>query len=508
MTVIFDAKKHKDDMVRIISKNHKEVIRAVSKLPSNRYNPITKDFLIPRNDVSKLINLLPNSISEEGRYILEKITRIPMKHQEEAKEFLLDRKKAILSDGMGFGKTFSSIIACNSLDGKKLIVCPSGLKVNWKKEIMLVTDEQIDIVDDSNSWVNPSENGWTILSYDMLYEHMDKVLEQGYIVAVFDEAHYCRAVTRNGYPKSKRAKSLLKISENVEYLFLLTGTPIVNGNKDLYILLKAIDHHLGYSWHEYSNMFCGLTYGVRNIRNVNGNSNEDILFNQIQYKMLRRVDTKFLNIPDQHRDFIPIAIDKNEYTKNVKEYMMQKDILDDNGRQLVFLNAMRKMVSLEKVKSTIELTDKLLSEQEQVVIFTNYDHVINAIMKYYGDDAVRITGKDSAKNRQNAVDMFQDGKKKVIVCNIIAGGVGYTMIKARHLIFNDFSWLPSDHLQAERRISRLRQTRETCVHYMYCKDTIDEKMMKILERRMNSIGKSLNGMQESLLGEIDISEIL
>lgn len=218
--------------------------------------------------------------------------------------------------------------------------------------------------------------------------------------------------------------------------------------------------------------------------------------------MLRRVESKFLNIPNQTRNFIPIDVNLEEYNNKIKDYMIQRSIDDDNGRHLVFLNAMRNTIAREKVDSTIKLANELLLKDEQVVIFTNYDYVVNKVLDYYGDDAVRVTGKDSTKERQKSVDNFQDGKKKVIVCNIIAGGVGITLIKARHLIFNDLSWLPSDHLQAEKRISRIGQMQETHVHYLYSKDSIDEKMINILEKRMNSIGKTLNGTRESLVGDI------
>lgn len=267
--IVFDVKKHKDNMIQIITNSHKEVINAVSNIPNKRFNPINRSYLIPRNESANFLNALPSTISEESRFELEKISRTPLKHQIEAKEFLLDRKKCILADGMGFGKTFSSIIACNELKGRKLIICPSGLKLNWKKEIRLITDSQIDIIQDGKNWIEPTEDGWTILSYDMLQEHMETILVQGYTVSVFDEAHYCRAVTRNGLPKSDRAKSLISISENTEYLFLLTGTPVVNGNKDLFVLLKAIGHYLGSDWRKYSLRYCGLSYGIRNQKRIN-----------------------------------------------------------------------------------------------------------------------------------------------------------------------------------------------------------------------------------------------
>lgn len=502
MPIEFDVQKYKNDMVKIMVKNHKGLVNAITSLPSNKYSPISRDYMISRNDVSKLMLSLPYDVEDDIRYKLEKVSRMPMPHQDEAMEFLLDRKKAILADEMGSGKTHSSIMAGNRVEGKKLVVCPSGLRYNWEKEISYTTDMDIDIIEDSKKWKSPTETGWTIISYDLLREHLDTVLSEGYAVAIFDEAHYCRAIDREGKPKSFRARSLLAVSENVDYLFLLTGTPVVNGNKDLYVLLKAIGHSLSYSWARYSKRYCGAKLiGRRWI--YDGNSNEEELFSLLKYRMLRRLKDEFIDLPQKHREFIPVDIDLKEYMGKVNEYMDSKNGLTmEKGRHLVFLNAMRSIIAKEKVSSTIELADKLLSQGESVVIFSNFSSVVRKVMEHYGDRAVKITGEDSAKKRQEAVNLFQSGQMKIIVCNIIAGGVGITLTRGSHLIKNDFSWLPAEHLQAEDRIHRIGKEEECFIHYMYTRDTIDEKMAKTLEKRLSSISRTLNGIRESFVGDI------
>lgn len=502
MPMPFAVQKYKDDMIRIMVKNQKEVVDALTTIPRKKFNPITRDYIIPRSDISKLLIALPYDLETDIRYQLEKVSRIPLNHQEEASEFLIDRKKAILADEMGGGKTFSSIIAGNKVGGKKLVVCPSGLRYNWQKEISYTTDMNIDVIEDGKQWIHPAENGWTIISYDLLKEHVSSVLNEGYSVAIFDEAHYCRAVDRKGKPKSFRAKNLLSVADNVEYLFLLTGTPVVNGNKDLFILLKAIGHNLSYSWSRYSKRYCGAKL-IGKGWTYDGNSHEEELYSLLQYRMLRRLKDEFIDLPTKHREFVPVQVDLKEYHHKVEQYMNSKKTLTkEKGKHLVYLNAMRSIIAREKAKKSIQLADRLLEQGESVVIFTNFGSVVRQVENHYGDKVVRVTGEDSAKKRQEAVNKFQSGEKRVIVCNIIAGGVGITLTRGSHLISNDFSWLPAEHLQSEDRIHRIGKQEECFVHYMYTVDTIDEKMANTLEKRLNSISRTLNGIRESFVGDI------
>ena len=68
--------------------------------------------------------------------------RPPMVHQKESITKLLEYDKFILSDDMGLGKTTSAVIAAQLSQSKKiLVICPSSLKLNWKKEISNYEEE-------------------------------------------------------------------------------------------------------------------------------------------------------------------------------------------------------------------------------------------------------------------------------------------------------------------------------------------------------------------------------
>lgn len=411
-----------------------------------------------------------------------KILRKPLFHQEQAKNFLLSEKRAILADDMGGGKTCSSIIASVAVKGKKLVVCPASLKYNWKKEVGLVVNQNVHIIE--KEWIRTVDDEWTIINYDLLDKYMDEIINENFSVMIADEVHYCRTIDSDGEPKSIRAKNIVKLSENIEYLFLLTGTPIVNSTKDIFLLLKMVGHPMSYSYRNFVDKYNGR--------------NQDVLFKRLKLKMLRRLKHEFIDLPLKSRRFIPLNVELSDYEKEIEEFNSNKD--DDN--YLSYLNRLRMIVSQKKIPHTIAMAKDILDKGKPVVIFTNYNKVVNDIMEEFGDRAVKITGSESSKKRDISKEAFQNGEKDVIVCNLVAGSTGLTLTRASDLIVNDMSYVPADHLQAEDRIHRIGQDKACNIYYMYCEKTIDERMASMLEFKIDNMGKAIDNKEIDFLAEL------
>jgi SWI/SNF-related matrix-associated actin-dependent regulator 1 of chromatin subfamily A len=103
----------------------------------------------------------------------------------------------------------------------------------------------------------------------------------------------------------------------------------------------------------------------------------------------------------------------------------------------------------------------------------------------------------SKVEKQFSVDQFQDNEKiKVFVGNIKASGVGITLTSAEAVIFNDLSFLPSDHAQAEDRSYRYGQKNNVLVYYPIFENTIEGIIYDILNNKKQVIatvmGDNLN----------------
>ena len=483
----------------------KQIVDSIKELDYCSYNSTDKTWVFDIRQADILINKIKDVINVSELEELEKpeekpvtnlrdyayLKRKPYAHQYTAAEFLLNKRKAILADEMGGGKTLSSIMAAYSLSGPRLVVCPASLKLNWAKEIEMVdADGQIHIIRDKGI---DEKADWNIINYDILEKYFDELNEVDWEVIIFDEAHYMKAVSNGGKPDSKRADYGIQLGLKSPYVFSLTGTPITNRPKDVFNLLKLSDHILAKNFFNFAQNYCGATHNGWGW-NFNGSSNEEELHRKIKPYMLRRLKKDMLDLPEKVRRFIPVEINLREYSKIVAEYMEQRPHLKNRGEHLVYLTTMKHLLAQAKSQHSIEIAKTIVDAGKSVVIFTCYEKVVQDVLKAFKKNVVKITGKDSDIERQEAVEQFQAGEKQVMVANIIAGGVGLTLIEAKQLIFNDFDWVPANHLQAEDRIHRIGQDEITTVNYVYAKDTeIDEYMSGLLEEKADAINEIIDG---------------
>ena len=272
---------------------------------------------------------------------------------------------------------------------------------------------------------------------------------------------------------------------------MLTGTPITNKTKDIFNTLKAINHPLSNKWINFALRYCNA-YKERYGWNMDGSSNTNELHEKLKPFMLRRLKSELLELPEKIRSFIPVEINVKEYNRLFNEYMTERENLTQ-GKQLVKLNALRHLLAIQKIPHTIDQIENLVEQNKQVVIFTCYEEVVNQILNKY-PKAGTITGSDNITKRQQTVDNFQNGKINIVVCNIIAAGVGLTLTAGNTVIFNDFDWTPANHAQAEDRIHRIGQNKKCNIIYMYASNAdMDRKLSHILESKLANINQIIDG---------------
>jgi len=149
----------------------------------------------------------------------------------------------------------------------------------------------------------------------------------------------------------------------------------------------------------------------------------------------------------------------------------------------------------ESVKAAEELINQIIDNDEKVVVFSNYNEPLEALEKAFKDVSVRLTGDTPEMMRRVSIDAFQnDSKIKVFLGGMKAAGVGITLTAGQNVLFIDYSWVPSDHLQAQDRIHRIGQNAASVTIYqLYAKNTIDEKMKEMLAGKQELFNKIFDG---------------
>ena len=424
--------------------------------------------------------------------------RMPFAHQKEAIQKLLENDKFILADDMGLGKTSSAIIASiETKPSKTLIICPASLKQNWKREIENYSKKEIYICegkkyDDSADFV--------IINYDIIKNfHSLKSKEETIIqkskfdLVIIDECHYIKS------PQASRTKLINDICKDINKIWLLTGTPLTSRPIDYFNLLSLVDSPVSKNWMAYVKRYCAgyqFSVGMNKVWNVSGASNLDELRERTSPLLLRRLKENVLDLPEKIITPIYLRLKSKEYEDVMGEYFewVKNNPKESKSLSVQFSKLMkvRQIIADEKIKSTIEFIENTLEQEKKIIVFSNFTNSLNKIYEHFNKIAVKLDGSSTAKQRQESVDEFQTNDKiKVFVGNIKAAGVGITLTSADVVIFNDLSFVPADHSQAEDRAYRIGQKNSVSVLYPIFENTIEGIIYDMLDRKKKIISTVL-----------------
>ena len=439
-----------------------------------------------------------------------------------------EKKRVILADEMGLGKTFQAITAAGeSTENSNLVICPASLKINWKREIeSIYPEDEIYVVESGKEKTIPASAVWIIINYDMLEKYKEQLInlrDAGYIdCAIPDEAHYIKGA------KTRRAKATLEIIDGMEYVFMLTGTPLMNRPAELFNLLKGIQHPLGKARTTYTKRYCGAFLktipmrGGRVIRfmDESGATHLEELREFTRDSILRRTKKEVLDLPPKMISVQTTSLPKDykkEYDTAFDDYI---EFLSNNpwtgkdienvltAKHLVELIKLKQICSRAKLDRIMEDIRSAVNQGEKVIVFSQFTNTIMELHKQlkekkkgsaYGDaqdpiKSVILTGASSMDDRQGAVDDFQnDPDTKVFIGNIKAAGVGITLTKASIVMFADMEWSPALHDQAEDRAHRIGQEGTVNIYYYVIEDTVEEDIVDLLQQKKNIINDVVEG---------------
>jgi SWI/SNF-related matrix-associated actin-dependent regulator of chromatin subfamily A-like protein 1 len=430
--------------------------------------------------------------------------RPPLDHQKEAVQKLVENKKFILADDMGLGKTTSTIIAALETGAKKiLIICPATLKINWKREIENYSDRPIFI---SEGKQFSTEHDFVIVNYDIMKNFHDPkkkdeslILTSKFDLVIIDEAHYIKNA------QAQRTKLINDITKSVDRLWLLTGTPMTSRPIDYFNLLSLIDSPVAKNWMAYVIRYCAgfqFKVGPRKIWNVQGASNLEELRDRTAGLTLRRLKENVLDLPDKIITPVYLRLKSKVYEEVMGDYYNWYEKNPEESKSLTVqftkLTKVRQIIADEKISQTIEIAENIIEQDKKVIIFCNFTDSLNKITEHFGKAAVKLDGSMSKVERQFSVDQFQENDKvKVFVGNIKAAGVGITLTSAEAVIFNDLSFLPSDHAQAEDRAYRYGQKNNVLVYYPIFENTIEGIIYDILHNKKQVIATVMGDNQNT-----------
>jgi SNF2 family DNA or RNA helicase len=418
-------------------------------------------------------------------------------HQIEGVAFLLGRRRAILADDMGLGKTRQAIVALHHAapQGPYLVVCPASVKHNWAREIAIASPAATTLIVDSQAR-SLDGHDWVVINYDILARHIGALGRRPWAGLVFDEAHYLK---NHRSARSRLARQLADEAthraDDEPAVYLLTGTPLTNRPRDLFVLLQLVGHPLGRSFLSFAKRYCAAEkndFGWQ----TGGASNIEELTVQLHGVMLRRSKDHVLALPGKLRTWLPVDVPKGTGVRDMRkvvellvshERVAPRSSIGEwslRGRLMQAVTRARQAVANAKVDATVEIATGAIEQGEKVIVFSCFEEPVRKLARHFGSAAVVLTGRTPVDTRQALVDRFQqDESVRVFLANIVAGGIGTNLTAASQVVFNDLDWVPAQHWQAEDRAYRIGQTRTVNVTYMTAANTIDDFVQGVLERK-------------------------
>lgn len=423
-------------------------------------------------------------------------------HQKLGRRFILRRKYVLLGDEMGLGKSLQAIAAMVETEGLALVICPAFLRNNWKAEIEKFTNLSSRIVTAKEKY--DSVPSVIISSYENV-KNIPKELEFNFVV--LDESHYIKNI------KAKRTQSVISLISDCrpDYVVALSGTPILNGVTEFYVILKLLSlcpsGTNGVPIKEKSQYGFSIKFSNQSTRNIrvktrnqrtstvkisdfSGVKNLDTLKMYLKGKYMRRLASKVLDLP-RVTDVPLIVAETHDSVSSQLETQYQKwleaggGLLTDHITHLKIANAMSKVIY------TAQRAMDIIDSGEQVVIFSDNRDPVFEIHKALKKKNLRVEmliGGQSSGVRQAIVDRFQAKKLDAVVCTVGAASTGITLTSANQMIINDQSWVPANMMQARKRIDRISQKRPVTITTIINGD-FDLRLHKKLEDKMKEISE-------------------
>ena len=527
-----------------------EMIATIRALPDRHWNADQKTWEIPAKRVASILTEFPDREYEiHGAELMvtkQKATAAPagfefkttpFQHQLEGFRFGLSNTRWLLGDEQGLGKTKQAIdiaVAKKLEKGYKhcLIVCGvNGLKWNWVNEIATHSNEQSHILgqrikknrvtigsttDKYNDAVElESIDAYFIITNvetlreEKIAQKLNEWCKSGVIgMVVVDEVHKCKN------PQSQQGKGILKLQP--EYRIAMTGTPLMNQPLDLYIILKWLGYEK-HSFYQFKNYYCEMGgyggYQIVGYRHMDG------LHAQLNEVMLRRLKSEVLDLPeklyvDEYVEMTPKQRQiYNEVTQsirmNIDQIKMQSNPLAElirmrqaTGYTGILSSTIRESAKLDRME---ELVEEAVSNGKQVVIFSNWTQMTDAIWErlHHSYRVSVITGATKDVDRQDNVAEFQSGASQIMLGTIGAMGTGLTLTAGTVEIFMDEPWNKANKEQAEDRCHRVGTTQNVTIYTLMCKDTIDERIHELVFKK----GALADALVDGKRGE-NIADIL
>jgi SNF2 family DNA or RNA helicase len=413
-----------------------------------------------------------------------------------------------LADDMGLGKTLQVIAFLQFLKEKytgktHLVICPTSLLYNWQGEFdkfcptmkyHIYYGQERELGDD-----HFEKYDVILTSYGLARNDLEALTKFSWHYIILDESQSIK----NPDAATTKAVGLLPCENRI----VMSGTPVQNNTYDLYAQFNFINPGLLGSRDFFKNEFA-------NPIDKQGDKDKAQQLRKMIYPFLMRRTKEQVapDLPDKTETILWCEMGREQrgayesYRKYYRDLILKK--IDEVGMNnagfyvLEGLLRLRQICDHPRLVKDEEITteesvksEELLREveentgQHKILIFSQFVEMLQIIKSELEKKKISFSyldGSVSATNRKDEVAKFQtDESVKVFLISLKAGGVGLNLTAADYVYIVDPWWNPAAEQQAIDRTHRIGQTRKIFAYKMICKDSVEEKILKLQEKKKN-----------------------
>jgi len=420
----------------------------------------------------------------------------------------------ILADDMGLGKTVQALSLLQhyyeTFDGDMiaLVVCPTTLIYNWENEIRKFTPSLEYYIHHgplrSRDLGELTRHHVIITTYGTLRSDIKLFTQMKLDYVILDESQ----AIKNPSSKVTKAASLL----NAKHRICMSGTPLQNNTFDIYAQMNFLNPGMLGSVEFFRQEFAIPIdkFGEREQKEHLKKILYPFILRRTKEQVAKDLPDKtetvlFCEMEDEQRKIYDAY--RNDYRSRILGSIEEQGI---QKSQLTILQGLMKLrqicdspailneqeqfpnhsIKLEEIAR--EITENI--GDHKALIFSQFLGMLALIREKLKELQVKFEyfdGSTSAPDREKAIQAFQNEEEtRVFLISLKAGGVGLNLTAADYVYIVDPWWNPAVEQQAIDRTHRIGQTKNIFAYRMICKDTIEEKIM-LLQDKKRSLAKEL-----------------
>ena len=441
----------------------------------------------------------------------------------------------ILADDMGLGKTLQVITFLwsefqESVSGENrraLVVTPASLVFNWMNEIehfapgLPATVVTGDVKERKNLIRNAGGREVLITSYDLLKRDLKAYQKLDFAVQIIDEAQY---IKNHGTQVAKAVKEIRS-----EFRLALTGTPVENRLSELWSIFDFLMPGFLYSYEKFRKEI-----ELPAVQYSNSDAMER-LQKMIRPFVLRRLKRDVLkDLPDKlEKDmFSPLESEQKElYEAHTERLRLMLGMQSDAEFRTSKLQILAEITRLRqiccypglvyegykgnssKLEMCMELVQNAVNGGHKILLFSQFTTMLDVLavrLKKAKVSFYMLTGSTSKEKRAQMVHAFNEDDTSVFCISLKAGGTGLNLTAADIVIHYDPWWNLAVQNQATDRAHRIGQQNVVSVYRLFMKDTIEERIRALQERKRELADEILSGegIGQALISREEVLELL